>query len=543
MKNIITYNRFIVIGILLGVWQPLFCQKDTSKLAFNQVEVVKAFEVKLKEVKRITINPTIEITSNIPIKYKYNITSVPANIKYPEPEIRALAMQPDDPIHYYNGFVKGGYGTMRSPHLEAGYHKVRKELFSWGAHAKYVAVDDKDSILNQKMSNIHLNVQGNYVWKNNVQLSGSFENNFKNRRLWNEFESPDSLVEDRNINKVGLTFGLHNIDLSKYKLNYAANVGFKSTRINDQNSFEQIIFVDGQVEKHRTDRLAFVLNAKMEVQVLKSEDWTSLFNLITSPYFILRFGNFKSILGVSAILSNDKNAIFPKIDLSYPIYKKHVQIFVGSDQKVFSNNLYQLSDINPFLNTNLNRLTNTISKEIYGGLKGEYSFLSYQANFGVKTVRGQSYFNFDSLDVARFRLEYDDTKIVFFSGNLDFKIHKNVSLGGWLTQNTFRMDTLARPWHLPELITHFYAKSSFFEDKLKLNLAFTFNDRIDFSTSTDSISTSEYLFDVQASVEYFPLHNVGIYIKGNNLLNNNFQRWYGYRNLGIQVAGGIMIKF
>jgi hypothetical protein len=51
------------------------------------------------------------------------------------------------------------------------------------------------------------------------------------------------------------------------------------------------------------------------------------------------------------------------------------------------------------------------------------------------------------------------------------------------------------------------------------------------------------LADLEASVEYFPLSYLGLYLKGNNLLNNSFQRWQGYSQLGIQFSGGLIATF
>lgn len=40
-------------------------------------------------------------------------------------------MPTDDPADYNNGFARAGFGSRKSPFAEAGYHKVRKDIFDW----------------------------------------------------------------------------------------------------------------------------------------------------------------------------------------------------------------------------------------------------------------------------------------------------------------------------------------------------------------------------------------------------------------------------
>jgi len=537
-------KKSLYIFFVGSVVIPVSGQKDSTKLEFSQVEVVKNFEVKLKEANRIQVPPAYDNEKKPSLSYNYEITPVAANMEYPDPEIRALAMQPDDPVFVNNGFVKGGYGNRKSPFAEAGFHKTRKDIYNWGVYGKYFGINDEEKVLNHKMSDINLDVFGSYVWKNNLRVSGQFENDFTTRQLWHESRSPDSNVVTRRINKNALEFGLGNIELSKSKLNYQAKTGFKTLRLNDQKGSEQMFFVEGEVEKHRTENLAFVVSAKFETIVLQSERWSTLFNLHADPHIIWRIGKFTSLIGASALWSSDKSAIFPKLSFSYPIYKKHVQLFIGSDQKIFTNSVYHLTDYNPFMNAGNYSLSNTISKEIFGGVKGEFASISYQLNAGVKMAENHVFFQSDSVDVIRLKPLFDDARFIFLSGNIEYRLTDKVSIGGWLNQNFITTDTLESPWHTPALQCNVFAKANFFDNKLRLNgnLQFAQNYRF-LNTQGISELSAPALFDFGLAAEFFPLEYLGMYVKGDNLFNNKYQRWQGYQNIGIQVSGGIIFTF
>lgn len=533
----------ISISIIIVTGGRLSAQSDTSKLSFNQVEVVKAFEIKLRETEPVENMPTLgNPDPGLPL-YTYTITPVPVDIQYPKPEIRALAMLPDDPIDIKKAFFKGGYGNRRSPYGEAAWHTTRKDIYRWGAHGKYFTADDRERYLNHKLSNIDLDVFGSYVWKNNLQLEGHFTNNYRSRYLWNQNMPEDSLVVQRNMNRVDAKVGLSNIDLSPFKLNYNAEAGFQNTSVSDQGIFEQSFHVRGEVEKHHTERLAFVLNLRLETTVYKAENREALLNALSSPHIIFRIGKFRSLIGAAAILSNKNSAVFPKIDLSYPVWQDHIQAFIGSDMKNHNNTMFNLTAVNPFMNTRVDSLQNTISREIFGGVRGEYSFISYQFTGGYKLVKNHFQFFMDSTDIRRHKVSYADGNMIFLTGNLDFKVRKNITAGGRLHGMWFKTDDANYLSGIPNLTLNVYSKADFFENKLKLHAGLLFMDGYRFNDFSGREQKENPLLDLEASVEYFPLSFLGLYIKGNNLLNSNFQRWQGYSQLGIQVSGGLIATF
>jgi len=286
-----------------------------------------------------------------------------------------------------------------------------------------------------------------------------------------------------------------------------------------------------------------VANLRLESTFYKDENLESLLNVLSSPHFIFRIGKFRSLIGASAILSNKNSAIFPKIDLSYPVWQDHLQIFAGSDMKNFNNTIFNLTEVNPFLHTRLDSMLNTISSEIFGGVKGEYSFISYQFTGGYKLIKNHFQFFMDSTDIRRHRVSYTDGNMIFLSGNLDFTIRKNITVGGRLHAMRFQTDSTNYLISMPNLTVSLYSKADFFDNKLKVHGGLIFMDGYRFPDADGNNEKEIPLFDLEASAEYFPLPYLGIYVKGSNLLNSSFQRWQGYSQLGIQVSGGLIATF
>src|SRR5690606_28993221 len=138
-----------------------------------------------------------------------------------------------------------------------------------------------------------------------------------------------------------------------------------------------------------------------------------------------------------------------------------------------------------------------------------------------------AFFTLDSNDVTRYNAIFDRNLSPYITGNIEYRMTQQWKIGGWVTQNFFQTDTLPHAYHIPALSVSSYAKGSFFEDKLSFTSRFSVLGNYHFLSSTGEQGKENPMLDLQVEVEYFPIHNLGIYAKGSNLLNQNFQRWQG----------------
>jgi outer membrane receptor protein involved in Fe transport len=50
-------------------------------------------------------------------------------------------------------------------------------------------------------------------------------------------------------------------------------------------------------------------------------------------------------------------------------------------------------------------------------------------------------------------------------------------------------------------------------------------------------------FDFNAGASYQINDQFNVWFNGNNLFNSHYERWHNYPSMGLNVLGGIMIKF
>src|SRR5688500_1589861 len=85
-----------------------------NELPTGKIEVVKDFEVRLIETKKIKIIPQPVTVDTSMRRYEYKLLAPSPAIKYEIPELTPLAIEPEQQPAYYPLFAKAGYGSPNS---------------------------------------------------------------------------------------------------------------------------------------------------------------------------------------------------------------------------------------------------------------------------------------------------------------------------------------------------------------------------------------------------------------------------------------------
>ena len=49
--------------------------------------------------------------------------------------------------------------------------------------------------------------------------------------------------------------------------------------------------------------------------------------------------------------------------------------------------------------------------------------------------------------------------------------------------------------------------------------------------------------DLGGNIEYLLIPRLAVFLQVNNILNQKYQRWYGYEAYGTNIYGGLRLKF
>lgn len=527
----------------------LYSQKDGDPtLDIKQIEVIKDFQAQLEDASIIEVHPVMPVGAEFKPKYEYEITIAPLELKYPEPQIRALAMETDGPFIVKKGYLYAGYGIKKNPEIMAGYSIAYKDRYDAGIRIGYSALDNSNKVPYQKYSDTEVGLYGNFLVKENLKVYGQFDTHLMGRYLYHTDLGIDTLYNDselkRDLNYFKIKLGIANPEPTKYNINYDLSLGFHNLAITNEKGKDNGFSLSGRAEKQFGTSSVFYVDADLNRYKHKVDSSLQLTNFWLSPHFKTKLSSLYVDVGVGILSSNDgQSSLYPEVRLAHEIAGQKVQAFAYVKQNYFANTFSNWYERNPYLNSQLDSLKTTVWQEFAGGIQGKYSFLKYQAKAGYKTIKDQMYMLNAEYDIRYFDMVFDDANAVFIGGNLDFDFSEMISFGGWVTQHFYKLNSLSHTWHTPNFEANAYVASHLINNKLVLRADLFLGSSVPYINKAGEEDDSNLLFDLNIGADYSLSDNFRIYIQGLNLLNNRYERWYGYPSVGINARAGIKWVF
>jgi hypothetical protein len=187
-------------------------------------------------------------------------------------------------------------------------------------------------------------------------------------------------------------------------------------------------------------------------------------------------------------------------------------------------------------------------QDYYGGIRGEFNFLSYQAVGGYRTTQNALLIKDTIVGSGRQLHQIDDNmNSVFIRGNIDFALSSTMHLGGVLTQSIYDPENQEKAWGLPETEFQAYMDWGLFKERLNLRADLIFTDRVfTQNLGMDGTLQEETLnaqFELNAQVDIRITKHFNIFGYAHNILDNKYRRWTDYPTVGINFGGGIQAKF
>jgi outer membrane receptor protein involved in Fe transport len=149
-----------------------------------------------------------------------------------------------------------------------------------------------------------------------------------------------------------------------------------------------------------------------------------------------------------------------------------------------------------------------------------------------------------------FQVVYDDLKTMRFYGEIKADLAKGITVEADVTMSSYTKKSEQEAWNLPSF--QFNSKADFMITEkwfAGLNL-FYVGERKDYQLNTDIVNvtapgpiTLDSYFDLNANVRFKYSERFTAFLKANNILNNEYQKWLNYPVQGFQVMVGGNYKF
>ncbi|WBL21615.1 TonB-dependent receptor [Zunongwangia sp. HRR-M8] len=571
----------------VSIKRSLFlCLFFVSGFAFAQdpidsetVTVVKPYSPSVREASKIKAVPgKADSVSTTKKSVKYNIFSVPVASTFTPVKGRATRVERERAPKAYDNYASLGLGN---------YTNVLAEFYSnievnrdqnFGVYLLHNSSQGgiDGVLLDNKFYNTSLNLNygskdRDYSWNTELGVQ---------HQLYNWYGVSEELpLTDTEILSIDpqqnyySVFGGGNIEFydsffkrADLEIRQTGDASGTSEQKIDLNSTLEFNIAD---ELITTDIQANFLNGSTDrFYAADIENKYSFLNVGINPSLLILRNDLTLNIGAAFFYSSDiENSdgnfyLYPKVTASYKLVEDYFTPYAGLEGGLKQNSYYDFVQQNPYVSPtsmvaptdNLynfylgakGKLTNTISYNFRGGYNAEdvkplFVKNAYDPSIGEGYAYGNS-----------FGVVYDNVKTLSFYANVSVDVSDDFRLG--ITGEFFDYDTDIQDeaWNLPtynaeltadyQITDKWYAGANLFLVGQREAMGIVDNRPVDGGIDREPITLDSY-FDANAHVGYRINDQFTAFVKGSNLLNNDYQQWSDFQVQGIQVLGGVTYKF
>ncbi len=575
----------IPVFLSLFLSAGLLCAQD-NELGTETVTVVKSYSPSVADAFKITTVP--ELNDSVALKKKdiqYSIFSVPVASTFSPEKGKATPVQKVKTEKIYNTSVSTALGNFSnaqvdfytSRDIDRGDKRLDLALNHLSSRGDIDDIPLDTDFYDTEIKASYFQKERELDW--NVKLDFQHQ-------LYNWYGLPANVFDEATINAIDER-------QNYYKIQLGGNL-----RMDDG------VFEEGELILRRfwdavesaENRIVYtpVFKAPMtdsELEIRTKFDYvggnfpnSSLNNTVNDPeidYGRLQIGINPSILifrddltlklGADLVYGRDTEGsegnfyIYPTVSASYRISEELAIAYGGIDSQLKQNSFYDFVEENPYVSPTLSIQPTDEQYRGYLGLKGQLlPSLSYNLRASYSAENRRPLFILNPQNTFRddekgyyfgnsFQVFYDDIKTLGFFAELNVDVNRSFSFrinGEYFDYDT---ETDNPAWNLPELKGSVYLDYQINDQwSLGANL-FYIGEREDFSSIAlentvpsdfpATLLTLDSYFDANAQVGYKLNDQLSLFLKANNLANNDYERWANFRVQSFQILAGFTYKF
>jgi hypothetical protein len=535
----ISMRRTIPISLfaLFAAWHVVAQQSGDSTLKGSSIEVIQSYKPEIKPAPKPLFSPELPPVDTTRPRFTYKVPQQPLYYTYSSMPLRPLALGKDTVVHTYPTDIRVGGGNLSTLFLNAGTSALKGDNFESAIHVYHLSqkgnIAYQQSSLNRANADVH------------AAVDGSLDNFYYYGYNHNFYEPADSLKQAYTTLK--LSVDLHRHEDGYGKLEYApaiaASVYGARYNISELSEAFDVPFF-------------YALDTNVRLQATLQGNLTQLHydghttgnNLVMlAPGAIITDHNFVWRLFLKPAIGKDQVYLLEDLSIAYSNPSMIVDAAAGWKSNVRQNTYQQLTTDNPYIfqpnNTSFYATRQTRTDEVYLNLQGYAgSHLSYVLRPSWRNYENLPEFLNNYGDQKQFYLLYDKVEALNLELNVRYQVAKAFSIGADGSYTRFFNGSQLHVWGTPSTKLEGDLQFSPFS-KLTVRGYLQFLDGIyQKNLNGGSVMLSPVL-DLGGSAEYAILSRLSGFVQINNILDNKFQRWLGYQAYGLNIYGGLRVKF
>ncbi len=565
------------ISILVYISSISIAFAQVKDVVSEEINITKDKEVEIQKANKVIGKGQIIPNDNTAKKMTYTFfekkPTAATEIKF-EPNVQNPADNKDkknQEQQNYNNYVKVGVGNFGRLYGEAYVNSNQNRNFIYGISGLHNSTkrgpvkDDFSAVSVNK-----LQLDGKYHL-NNFELKG--EGTYERRGYY--FYGFDSLANSdytkdqlrQKVNLFGFNVAFENTN-PKPRVDFALKTGinflkdnYNASELEWGSSFSSYFpIIDDKV----------VATLAAEAYITEREDNyesnpTRKRNLYrVSPGFNFDFGRISAKVGFKAvneydqILKINKTKGFPTALISYKT-PSLTYFFVGYDGDIIRNTLHSMLNENPFIVEQINLQNTYKNSDFYIGARGDlYSGLTFNTKLSYGKYQNLYFYTaYDGttsspdgkrfVNTTKYEVTYEDADAKTDFINISSEFAWN-SFDSWksnlkLDYNYFETVKYNKAYHRPAFTGRF-GNVFTISDRLVSNLDLYYISGLYARdiVGGEAIKLKD-IVDLNADITYLFTKQFSTFVKLNNIVGKNYQRYYNYQQLGLNFVAGINFSF
>ncbi|GAA4108012.1 TonB-dependent receptor [Aquimarina addita] len=571
-----TFGLFVII--VFGLHCGAIAQDDDEQtLETERVVIVKAYTPTISDAFKVKSTPVLnDSVTQKKKQIRYSIFSVPVASTFTPAKGKAENIDKPQQIPLYDNYATLGVGNFTSVLAEfySNFQLNRTDNVGLYLHHNSSQGGIEDVVLDDKFYNTFLDL--NYTSRTKDFVYGIEVG--AEHQLYNWYGLPDIpvLTEEQleGIDpqqnyfggKLGGKFEFKDKYFNKVVVSYryfGDALGSRENRFIATPTLEFNIADEIVTTNINIDYLGGGFERELQAGVLNDY---KILNMGIQPNLLVLRDNLTLNLGAEIVYSVDSQRennsfhIYPNVTASYRLLGENVIAYGGLEGGLKQNTYRDAVQINPYVSPTLEIRPTDNQFDTYVGLKGKvYDMVSYNFRGSLRSEKNKAVLvhNDESLPQLEgydfqnsFSYRYDDINTISAYGELNFSITKKFTLGATAEYFNYSTDNEEAAWNLPEIKASIITDYQITEQWFAGAQLFFVGERRDVDTSvlftppaSEPSLTLDSYFDANINIGYRFNEKLSVFVKGNNLAGENYERWTNYPVQGIQVLGGLTYKF
>ncbi len=567
MKLFYFLNIFLVFSFCNATYAQ---DKDVNT---ETVTSEQEYQATITTSKKINDIPTYKDSVPKPPSLSYQILpKTYAQFFSPTP-IQAATIKGEPLTKLYRSFVKAGVGNYSTPYFDYFYNNLRHKILQYGVNYNFIGGNGNFNVYDFKLRNHSANAHLKYLFKEytlNTKLNYGYQAVVNSNRVY-------SGITPLNISS--FNFPIMNYDRGifynrwNFNTQVASNFAEPQKHYNSNSQLNYGGIANKYINEHATTiqteigknyekeyihgilSIAHYYNNSKIDSVLEN-------TVITKINPKLYFKNDKWLLDIGAKIApvfGKKNQVFfyPDILANYSLYETYIKAYVQLTGDVYRNTFNQLTNVNPFVYSNVSLQNTNNQLNIKGGLQGHFiKELNYNLKVGYASYSNYAFYylseSAENNVYKGFNVLYNDFSQTQVTASLEYKDDERLLIGLQPTFNINKAAGLYKVLYTPQFVLGAYAKYNLGNKligRLDVNIiqgvygfnSFTANES-DFSNASKFRKLST-IADVNLGLEYRYNKRLGAFVQFNNLGFQQVYRFTNVRNQSFNFIAGISYSF